>query len=286
LKALNFIINTNIFIAIAAVSLTLASQVQLGFQPHFHIYLAVIFFATLFDYNFHRYITVNNKPETSQLEKYVWAANHLELLKILMIISLTGLIACLFFVSIEIVYLLVPLAILTFLYSIPLFKKQEIRFRLKEIPGIKTILIALVWTAMTVVIPTLQSGHEFRFLPFILVFAERFTFIFAIAIPFDIRDMRADALAGIRTIPVASGEKRSLQICYFALLFSLILAIVHYSLFHMAFIVPAFAFSIASVYSLINTKNLRNMQFYYHGILDGCIILHGLMILLSYYFQA
>jgi 4-hydroxybenzoate polyprenyltransferase len=283
---LSFIINTNILIAFAAVSLSLATQVQLGMKPHLHIYLAVIFFATIFDYTFHRIIAVINNPESLHIEKYVWAANHLKLLKIMMALSLTGLVVTLFFVKVEIVYLLVPLALLTFLYSVPIFKNGDIRFRLQEITGLKIILIALVWSCVTVIVPALQSGNGLDPNQILLVFVERFTFILAIAIPFDIRDMKADALSGIKTIPLALGENRALLICYFALVTSLLIAIMHYQLNHMAFIIPAYSVSIAITYLLINSKKLRNVPFFYHGLLDGSIILHGILIIFSCFILA
>lgn len=286
MKALSFIINTNIFIALAAVSLTFASQVQLGMNPQFHIYLAVVFFATLADYNFHRLISVNNKPENSQLDKYLWSANNLKMMKFVMILSAAGLIACSFFVKIEIVYLLAPLALLTFLYSIPFFKEKKILFRIKKILGLKITLIALVWSATTVFIPVLQSGNNLSFTEVMLVFTERFTFIIAIAIPFDIRDMKMDEMAGIRTIAVVKGKRTAMHICYLSLLISLVLAILHYSINNMEFIIPAYSVSIASVYFFLNSKKIRNFHFYYHGILDGSIILHGILIVLSYYFLA
>jgi hypothetical protein len=77
-----------------------------------------------------------------------------------------------------------------------------------------------------------------------------------------------------------------LLICYFALVTSLIIAIVHFGLNHLDFIIAAYSVSIASTYLLINSKTLRNTQFYYHGLLDGSIILHGMLIIFSYFILA
>ncbi len=281
MKAFNFIIKTNIFIAFAAVCLAMASQAELGIYPQFHAYLPVIFFAALFDYTFHRFITLRNHPDTHRTEKYDWETNHFGLLKVLIIISLAGLSASLFFVKIEILYLLVPLAILTFFYSIAVFKKNEVRFRLQEIPGLKILLIAFVWSAATVLIPVLQSEPGIDRNQIFLVFIERFTFIFAIALPFDIRDMNADSHAGFRTIPIVLGEYRARWICNITLISSLVIAFLHYLLHHQIYILIFYSASIALTYYFINHKKLRNHPLYYHGILDGSIIIHGLMVFLS-----
>jgi 4-hydroxybenzoate polyprenyltransferase len=46
-----------------------------------------------------------------------------------------------------------------------------------------------------------------------LMIAKRFLFIFALAIPFDIRDLFSDRQAGLKTIPVAWGEKNAYLFC-------------------------------------------------------------------------
>jgi len=285
LKTLTFFINTNIIIACAAVSLALATPVQLGLQPQFSSYLLVIFFAALTDYNFHRFIAVYKNPEAIHTEKYRWAAGHLALLKAFIVVSFAGLIVSLFFVRIEVLFLLGPLAVLTFLYSVTFSGNRKNGFRLQKIPGLKIVLIALVWSAATVLVPALSMGADLFRYSILLVFAERFTFIFAIAIPFDIRDSKVDALKGIKSIPVVLGENKALLICNIAMLLYLVIAGIHYRSFHLDYIIPAYAVSIASVNIFINSKKLRNLPFYYHGILDGSIILQGLLIFLSYYFR-
>ena len=285
MKALGFIIHSNILIALAALALTLATQVQLGMKPQAHAYLAVIFLATLFDYNLHRYLTLYNKPEAVKNDKLKWAKEHLNIFIALIISSFGGLVVVLFYVKTAILYLLVPLALLSFFYSFPFPGKQKRNFRLLKITGMKTFLIALVWTGATVLMPVLFADKPFDHLQIVLLFAERFTFIFAIAIPFDIRDMETDSLASLSTIPIVYGEKNAMIISNIALLLSLSIASFHYQDMKMAFILPAYVFSIATTFIFINTKSIKNMTFYHHGILDGSILLQGILISLSIYIQ-
>jgi 4-hydroxybenzoate polyprenyltransferase len=201
----------------------------------------------------------------------------------LIILSFGGLVVVLFLVKTEILYLLVPLAILSFLYSFPFPGKQKSNFRILKIPGMKTLLIAIVWTGATVLIPVFFEDKPFVHLQIILLFAERFTFIFAIAIPFDIRDMDTDSQTSLNTIPIVFGEKNALIISNAALLLSLSIAIFHYLDMNMIFILPAYIFSVLTTFIFINTKAIKNMTFYHHGILDGSIFLHGLLILVSFF---
>ena len=286
MKALKFIINSNILIAFAAVSLTLASQVQLGMTPQPELYMMIIFFATLLDYNFHRFITLNNRPGIRLAEKYYWAAAHLLLLKTLIAVSIAGLGITLLLASARVIIFLGLMAMLTLFYSIPAYRKSGISSRFLKIPGIKTLLIAFVWTAVTVFLPIIHSGIPTDTNQILLLFAERLIYIFAIAIPFDIRDMKNDELAGLRTIPLAFGEKTARKISNIALLFSLSIAIFHYTDLNMIFIIPAYVSCIIVSLALINIRKLAGLTNYYHGLLDGSILLFGILIGLSYYFKA
>ncbi len=86
------------------------------------------------------------------------------------------------------------------LYLLPIVKISENHFSLKNIPYLKVPLIALVWTIITLIIPLIEAnkmnGENYLFI------TERFLFIFAVAIPFDIRDYEKDKKKGIYTYPV------------------------------------------------------------------------------------
>lgn len=141
----------------------------------------------------------------------------------------------------------------------------------------------MVWTAVTVFLPVIQTGNASKYTQVLLIFAERFTFIFAIAIPFDIRDMKADSQAGIKSIPATFGEKRALLICNFMMALSISVACYHYLSQSMYFILSAYIVSVILTTIFINYRKIRSTPLYYHGILDGSILLHGLIISLSFY---
>ncbi len=285
MKAISFIINTNLYIAFAAVCITVASQVQLGMQPQLQAYLAVVFFASLLDYNAHRLITVGSKPEAFRSEKYQWSAAHLPLLKMMLVFAAGGLAGGLLLTGIKILFVLAPLAILSMLYSLTVSGKLKRNFRLQKIPFLKTFLIALVWTSATVILPGMLSDHSPGIYQVLLEAIERFTFIFAIAIPFDIRDIKTDLLCGINTIPVAVGEKKAILISNATLLLSMAIAVIHYHQQNLVFIIPAYLFSAAATLILINSHTLKKLSLYHHGILDGCLLLHGILISISFFFQ-
>jgi (E)-4-hydroxy-3-methyl-but-2-enyl pyrophosphate reductase len=83
--------------------------------------------------------------------------------------------------------------------------------RIKDIPGSKTILIALAWGVVTSVVPPLSTISTYRMTDF-LVFLWSAGLVFARTAFFDILDMQGDRLVGKETIPILLGEKRSLQL--------------------------------------------------------------------------
>ncbi len=283
MRSLSFIINSNLFIAFAAVTLTMATQVQLDEKPQFQFYIAAIFFATLLEYNFHRLISVNNNKEAFPVEKNNWASGHLPIIKVLILSSIAGLVFSMLFVSISIIIAFGLLSVFTFFYSAENFGKNKILFGYKGITGMKTIAIAFVWATITVYLPVLHLDTGFDTVKIFLLFAQRFAFIFAIAIPFDIRDMDTDSRAGTKSLPIVFGSRLSVQIANFALLLSLIISIVEYFRSEQPWVFLACLLSVSFTSIVINSRKIKNMPFYYHGILDGCLVLYGLLIWLSYY---
>jgi 4-hydroxybenzoate polyprenyltransferase len=283
LKAINFIINSNILIAFAAVSLTLASQVQLGQLPQMKVYLLVIFLATLLDYSVHRFLAVKNSTGAVFTEKLRWSAEHLPLIKKFIFTSCIGLLASLFFVPPIVLGFLLPLAAISVLYSVSVSGKHKNRKSILGITGVKTLLIAFVWSTATVLLPALEGGFSTDYSGLILLFAGRFAFIFAIAIPFDIRDMEADRLASLKTIPITFGESNAIKISNLALTLSLLLMTLQHLFADQAYLIPASSTSVAAGGLFINIKSLKRLPNYFHGILDGCILLSGLLVLISYY---
>ena len=285
LKLLKFIVNSHIFLALAAAGITSATQVQLGFQPQIDAFVAMIFFATVFDYNLHRFLTLTSFPESIHIEKNSWAGSNFFALKAVIFISFTLLVSTLFFLRLNTLYFIVPLAALTLLYSVSYLKNRWNGYWHKRIPGVKTILLAFIWTASTALLVGVNREYKPDSAEMLLVGIERFAFIFAIAIPFDIRDIESDRKSGINTIPIAFGVVRAFQISNISLCFALGIAIYHYSGMNMLFTLTAFSISVAITLVSINSKKLRTLPYYHNGILDGCLLLHGILLCGSYYFQ-
>ena len=83
--------------------------------------------------------------------------------------------------------------------------------RIRDIPGSKTILIALAWGIVTSLFPFLSVSGEID-AGSALVFIWSTSIVFARTAFFDILDMQGDRIVGKETIPILLGEKGSLRL--------------------------------------------------------------------------
>ena len=80
-------------------------------------------------------------------------------------------------------------------------------FGLRTIPYIKIFLIAAIWTSSTMFLLLLENNQLIN-QNIILHLFTRFLFVFAICIPFDIRDIKYDNIK-LKTIPIVFGVSKS-----------------------------------------------------------------------------
>jgi 4-hydroxybenzoate polyprenyltransferase len=282
-KLLRFLINTNLFISLAAVAFTMQAQIQLGMRPAFHPYLFIIFFATLFEYNLHRLITLAYHKNALKSPKHQWLREHKKAFYVLVAISIIGFVVSICLAKREVLLALLPIAFMTLFYTLPIYRVKQRLLRLREIPGLKIFLISFVWAAVTVLLPVIQSDQDFDLTHIATMIAERFFFVFAITVPFDIRDMAVDKWAGLKTIPVIYGVEKSIRYASASVLFFMVIAFFHYS--SMGLYDQVLACSVSGVITLISIRSprLQALPFYHYGILDGAMIIQPLLSAFFYY---
>jgi len=88
--------------------------------------------------------------------------------------------------------------------------------RLRDIPGSKTVLIAVAWGVVTTILPTLSTSGNIC-LGTGLVFLWAVVLVFVRTAFFDILDVQGDRIVGKGTIPIMLGEKRTLNLLLFML---------------------------------------------------------------------
>ncbi|MES2827156.1 MAG: hypothetical protein V4687_03345 [Bacteroidota bacterium] len=226
------------------------------------------------------------KPEESPYIRVRWIFSHHRLIISITLISILCLIPLgLLYLSIESKLLMIFTGLIAIGYNIPFLTLNNQRIGLRNIPGIKLFLIAMVWAVSCVLLPImeLQHSNQLNISPtntLLLVF-KRFLFIAAITIPFDIRDLFQDKLYALKTIPVMLGERKAYIFCQFLLLGYLLLLL----LFRQAEYtdIAAVVLNLMITGWLIFKSNIKKNEYYYFFYLDGTMLLQYLLLLLFSY---
>ena len=246
------------------------------------IYL--LFTSTLGIYNFSILITRPKHPELSTYRRVRWFFAHYRLMVTITIVCLLSLAPLFFLMSMESRILLIFLSVISFSYSLPLFTIAGYKFGLRNIPGLKQVLITLVWTMSTVLLPVLEAQH-LELSPITLrnttiLIAERFLFIGALTIPFDIRDLFDDRKAGLKTIPTVFGESNAYLACQLLLGGSLALLIIFRPNGFNGELWAQIITILSAAWLLFKSKWKKN-EYYYFFCVDGVLILQYLLLILS-----
>ena len=153
-----------------------------------------------------------------------------------------------------------PLIGIALFYAVRMFNKS-----LRDIAFIKIILIALSWSSVTVLIPAYVNQSLFDENVWML-FSLNFAYIFALVIPFDVRDLNFDE-TDKRTIPQLLGVVGSKILAVGLLLFCCVLST--FMLDKGIFLIPVY---ILSGILIVMVSKKRTELFYAFGI-DGLILL-------------
>ncbi|WP_400192488.1 hypothetical protein [Hymenobacter sp. B81] len=193
----------NGLVAAAAAALT-ASSAQYWGRPLPGAVPALVLAATLFVYNLNGARRHSRQLPPGTPPRRRWIVHHRPLLLGVVLVSVLA-VAALYLGSPyrgPLTWLLGHLAVLSLAYSWPVLPgRGGRRWSLRVVPGLKTLLIGYVWTAVTVWLPAQCLGLSLTSAPVLVLLARRFSFILAIALVFDLRDYTKDKLSGTRTLP-------------------------------------------------------------------------------------
>lgn len=211
-RSFAFYVFGNIHVALAAYCLTKISflQFDINNQPLANF----VFFSTVLSYNFIRLFQLDKLNSMTA----IWIRANKRHLIVLNGLALIGSVYALFNFRFADILVLVPFFLATLFYVFPYKKKIT---GLRNVPGLKLFLISITWTGLTLYLP-LFSAHIHHTQYVSITVAERFLFILAITIPFDIRDAQFD-LPGLSTLPQRLGVSNSKIIAILALLLVVIL---------------------------------------------------------------
>ena len=198
--------------ALAVVALSLLSYLEYGLAPDSHL-LIFIFFGSITGYNFVKYAGLAKLHHRS-------LARNLRLIQVFSFFIFLGLVYMAFLQSREVLVVSTILGFFTLLYAAPILSRNR---NLRDLAGIKILIIALVWAGVSVILPLL--GHpEINSFDRVLIFLQRALFIIVITLPFEIRDLEYDS-EHLATIPQTIGIKKTRLLGWLMLLGILVMEI-------------------------------------------------------------
>ena len=280
-QALDCLLFSNIFIALCAVAQGLVTYQLLDTEPEIHV-LGLLFCSTLALYNFSILLVKPENPERSHFRRVRWIFSHYRLMITVTIIAILSILPLIFFLNTASRILLISLAFVSVAYSLPIFSIHDKHFGLRNIPGVKLFLIAMVWSLSCVLLPILElESHIVASITVndtILLITKRFLFIAAITVPFDIRDLFQDKRDELKTIPVILGEQKALLICQGLLAGYLVLLLIFTKRIDSNFL-GLMLTTILAGWLIFKSKWQKN-EYYYFLYLDGTMIVQFLILLI------
>jgi 4-hydroxybenzoate polyprenyltransferase len=220
-QLVDLVLYSNAWIALAALSLVAQTRYLLLGNWRLTDLEGFVFSATLSLYAVHRIIALEKLKGLPPTTRFQTIARRR--LDIILYALLAGAGSLYFYLQLPgwvQVSALVP-ALFSVLYVLPVFRGRR---RLRDFNYLKIFLVALVWTWVTVVLPTQQANLGRQF-PALLLGLQRFLFIFAITIPFDIRDLAVDARTKVRTLPGSVGLQRARLLSLGLLVLAMVVAL-------------------------------------------------------------
>lgn len=284
-KPIHYFVFGNFLIAFSSVGLTHLSQWGKELTTGDLHLLVFVFFSTLLVYNLNLIEGMKDLKSSAfrsvrhnwivKHEKFIWAFAVLSI-----IISTAELTAL---KKDTLIFLLIP-GLFALGYAVPIKLRGIKTLRLRELPFVKIVLVAWVWATFTVGLPLVeQSGlAELLQLKNFLLFFSRAAFIFAITIPFDIRDLAYDSDKHVATIPSRFGTEKSK---YISLVLLLVFILSSFVRFRFGFCnlneFGALIFSALLTAGLIQLINNQRKELFYSLGIEGTMIIQWTVVLLS-----
>lgn len=261
---IRFLVNSNIWIALATACLYELSLIQVGVGLLLNSTVVFLFFSTLFIYNVFRILCY--KVECKQ-----WYVKNYTYTKVISVLAFIASLISFYFLDKTHLILIIIAGILTALYVGPISIGNSSKFNLRKFWFLKSVIVSIVWILLTVVLPLLEN--EFSGLNLIFYSLEKFFFILGITIPYDIKDLLEDESSGVKTVAMKFGINKTKWISNGFLLMGLILAL---------FINRDYSIAIVFVYLVAMYLNFsldeHKDELWYTFFVDGTIILYFLSI--------
>ena len=277
LQFVDLLLYGDFWIAACATALVWQTQAVLLGEPRMTPLVVFVFFSTLFVYALHRSIGLRKMAAFSHAGRYRIITRFRHHIRLYALIG--GLAAAYFFWllpgEVHRWVVLPGLSAIGYVLPVPGLRGR----RLRDLPGIKIFLVAGSFAWVTVILPAVAHGLVGQWLVWAMA-CERTLFIFALTLPFDIRDLHIDVHSAVRTLPQVLGVRGAVRLAYGLLLVAGILALL---LWRVDYYTGATAGGLCFTFGLsayfIRWAPQRRHDYYFTGLLDGLLLLQAAVVM-------
>ncbi len=282
-SAIHFVADSNLWIALCVFGFIAQSFIiyNVPIENSDAWYLLFSFCNTYIIYNLHRIITIPSKEVETLSGMHSLINQHKKWVYTAMLLSAIMVVICLFFISGQSIVALAVLGFIAVFYTFPL----PFGIRLRDFGVLKPFIVATVWSFVAVLVP-LANYIQDDILNISLLWLNRFLFIVAITIPFDVRDLKFDKVnLKYGTIPMKIGKLRTYWLSQGLLLMSALplLMVLFLEQNVEEFLLPTiFWYLITSAIINYNLKSKTEVSEYQYTFwLDGTLVFGYLLFLLG-----
>jgi hypothetical protein len=266
---LSFYVLGNIHVGLAAYCLTKITLAEFAISND--ALANFVFFATILVYNFIRVVQLHNINSMTA----IWIRSNKSALILLNSVCLIFIVYYALSFSLSSLLILLPFLLASIFYAVPISSNIN---GLRRIPGLKLFLISFTWAGVTLYFPLFAEnlqGIEGIWISFF----QRFLFIMAITIPFDIRDVQLD-FPDLRTLPQVIGVGNSKAAAIMAIILFELLEVYRSTVYDATFMV-SLVISLVSIL-LILWAGVRQKRFYSSFWVESIPVFWYVLLLIFY----
>jgi len=223
---------TNIYVSLGAGCLTYAMAKLQGFSQFFpYVLISMLYVQSMHIFN---HLTGNKSDQYNDPERAKFYQKYNSLLIVLALAAGGAGLVIAYSLGLFPLSLLLIMSLLGLSYNLRFAPKGFVGFRyrrIRDIPGSKTLLIAIAWGIVTAALPPLSLTGNASWVTGI-IFLWTAGIVFVRTAFFDILDMQGDRIVGKETFAILLGEKRSMRLLK-NMLIALIALLILLSFFHL-----------------------------------------------------
>jgi len=223
---------TNIYVSLGAGCLTYAMAKLQGFSQFFpYVLISMLYVQSMHILN---HLTGNKSDQYNDPERAKFYQKYKSLLIVLALAAGGAGLVIAYSLGLFPLVLLLIMSLLGLSYNLRFAPKGflGLRYRrIRDIPGSKTLLIAIAWGIVTAALPPLSLTGNASWVTGI-IFLWTAGIVFVRTAFFDILDMQGDRIVGKETFAILLGEKRSMRLLK-NMLIALIAVLILLSFFHL-----------------------------------------------------